>query len=55
MAGDEQQAHERGVQGEGDGDAEAHLLEGDELAGGKAGEDDDDDRGGAGCCRRTPG
>ena len=35
---------ERGVQGERDGDPEAHLLEGDELAGGEAGEDDDDDR-----------
>jgi hypothetical protein len=41
---DEQQADERRVQREGDGDAEAHLLEGDELAGGKASEDDDDDR-----------
>ena len=30
------------------GDAEAHLLEGDELARGEAGEDDDDDRRGAG-------
>ena len=46
--GDEQQADERRVEGERDGDAEAHLLEGDELAGGEAGEDDDDDRRGAG-------
>ena len=30
------------------GDAEAHLLEGDELTRGEAGEDDDDDRRGAG-------
>ena len=46
--GDEQQADERRVECERDGDAEAHLLEGDELAGGEAGEDDDDDRRGAG-------
>ena len=46
--GDEQQADERRVERERDGDAEAHLLEGDELAGGEAAEDDDDDRRGAG-------
>ena len=45
---DEQQAHEGRVERERDGDAEPHLLEGDELAGGEAGEDDDDDRRGAG-------
>ena len=45
--GDEQQPNERRVEGERDRDAEAHLLEGDELAGGEAGEDDDADRCGA--------
>ena len=53
--GDEQQTHERGVERERDGDAEAHLLERDELAGGEAAEDDDDDRGRAGDQARRGG
>src|SRR5215211_205184 len=42
--GDDDRADNRGVDEQGDRDAKAHLLEGDELTGGEAGEDDDDDQ-----------
>ena len=45
---DEHGADDRGVDEEGDGDAEAHLLEHDQVAGGEAAEDGDDDQRGAG-------
>src|SRR5438552_5821931 len=42
--GDQDEPHERGIERKGNGDAEAHLLEGDELARGEPDEHDDDDR-----------
>jgi hypothetical protein len=47
-AGQDDQADERGVQEQGDGDAESHLLEHDELSAGEAAEHGDDDEGGTG-------
>jgi hypothetical protein len=38
--GDEEGADDGGVEEDGDGQAEARLLEGDQFAGGEAGEDD---------------
>src|SRR5580704_13711695 len=45
-AGQDDHADERGVQEQGGGDTEAHLLEHDELSAGEAAEHDDDDEGG---------
>ena len=40
----EQRAHERGVDDDGDGQADTELLDGEDLAGGEPGEDHDDER-----------
>ena len=48
VGGHEQRAHEGGVDDDGDGQADAELLDGEHLAGGEAGEHHDDERGGRG-------
>src|SRR5580704_13355231 len=47
-AGENDHADERGIQQQSGGDAEAHLLEHDELPAGEAAEHHDDDKGGPG-------